>query len=226
MVARKRAKVKRKAASKKAHRKKTAKKAAKRAPKKKAAKKKPARKPAHPAKKQAAKKKAVRKSAAPTRKPAKKAANSRISAPRTLPERTLAERRSLAALKGWETRRANAALQKKRDKKTRQRQDKVFPEVKGIERDYQKTLERIEREAYERGIQAGLEQARMAEDEKRRLYLEQFKDWIESDETKIIARLRLAAEFGELDTEVWEVADDYDMDPSEIYDLFYSPGAE
>lgn len=222
MVARKRVKVKKKAASKKAHRKKTASRSSAR----------PAKKTAKKAAKKLASKKAVKQpiKKAAKKKPAvsrKKTASKPIAKKKT-PSRSNSgiSSRSAAALKGWKTRRAKERLQKKRDRETRARQLHAHPELKGIEKAYQKSIEQIEKEAYERGVEAGRKQVELSDEDKRKLFIDQFKDWVESDESVILARLKLAAEYGELDTEVWEVADEYDWDPHEVYDLYYSPEGE
>lgn len=216
--------------------------AAKKTAKKKAAKKRPiaAKKKAVKKRPIAAKKKTVK---AAKKKPIavkKKRASRALGAEATGRGHrplTLAQQR---AIKGWKTRNKKRRKKAKRQREARIRQLRAYPDIKGVARAYQKEIRRLEREAererkradieiqsaYERGQIAERERAalELSESEKRRLFLE--KQFVESDQSTILARLWLAADYGELEQEIDVVAEEFDMNISEVYDLYYSPEAQ
>ena len=160
------------------------------------------------------------------KKPAKKKPAKKITAQSLTP-------RQQAAIKGWKTRHKKARKKAKRQKEARIRQIRAYPSIKGVDKAYAKEIARLEKEAqeaFEKGRMAGIEEAEakrqleLSEAEKRRLFLE--KQFVESDQSTILSRLWLAADYGELEQEIDDVAEEFDMDVSEIYDLYYSPEAQ
>lgn len=232
MVARKRAKVKRKKAAIKKTR--SAKPAKKKATKKKAAKKKASKKVA---KKKVAKV-AIRKVAKAAKKK-KKSSGSNTS---------IRARKKKAAKKAVSSRHVRAAKKRWRDHRKREKQiaDNVkaavgrqlaaHPELAGIVDDFKKRLDAETKKAFKAGIRKGRKEtiekerakfsaayikAREELEAARSEYMHLLGDYIETDESKIMARLILANDWGELDQEAELIAEEYDWDIREVYDLFF-----
>src|SRR4030095_11782360 len=88
--------------------------------------------------------------------------------------------------------------------------------------------ETIDKERAKGRSQAYLD-ARQEMEDARKAFFEQMKereaelmaDFIETDESEMIARMILANSYGELDQEVETLAEEYDWDIRDVYDLFF-----
>lgn len=243
MVARKRAKVKRKKVAIKktpSVRKKTAK-PAKKASRKKAAKKAPI------VRKVAAKRKVTK----AVKKKKAKVSNTGITGrkkaakKKAAKKKTIANRYVRAAKKRWRD-------QRKKDKRIQEsidaaidRQVGAHPELAGVVESFQAQLDAATEKAFKAGIRKGRKQSIDKEREKysekyikareemevaRRAFFEKLKqehqdglieEWVETDESEMMARMILADKYGELEQEAESIAEEYDWDIRDVYDLFF-----
>lgn len=139
---------------------------------------------------------------------------------------------SQAASRGWVTRRRKKAQAKRAIKQAIKRQHKELP---GFSKLLDRTIEELKqrekavekREKDVSRIRANLERyidtgALEAENEKVFAKL----DFIETDESKMLARLRVAEYTGDFDEEAARLAEEYEWDIREVYTLFMSPKAD
>lgn len=171
----------------------------------------------------------------------KKSANPRIK--RKAKRKLSKQKRSQAAKKGWETRK------KKRAQREQEAQQQVIarkakaywegkrPDLRGVEKvfeevmaelrpgeEYDKSLRHVFAEAFHRSVEEQLPELRsqLAEG-----VIEEFIEegyFVESDETRIIGRLMIADEDGRFDDEARILADEFDYDVHDIYDMWHGYG--
>ena len=169
----------------------------------------------------ATKRKAAKPKAKPKSKPKarpKKKANPRIRRKaKPKPKAKSKSKRSAAAKRGWQTRRKNQL--DKAVKRGARRQRRENPELMQALDELQK--EKGRSEALRLQI-AQLEKDYVVRDALVESLI-QAGQLVESDETRIIARLRLAQIDGAFEEEVGMLADEFNMQPSEIYSLWFSP---
>lgn len=235
MVARKRAKVKRKKVAIK--------------------KTKPAKKAA---KKVSSSKKKARKKTASKSRPAKavKKKKSKVSNTSIKPGKK-AGKKAGAKKKAVSTRHVRAAKKRWRDQRKREKQIKAnisaavdrqlgaHPELAGVVEAFKQQLDAETQKAFKAGIRKGRKEtiekerakgrsqayldARQEMEDARKAFFERMRkqeaelmaDFIETDESEMLARMILANEYGELDQEVETLAEEYDWDIRDVYDLFF-----
>lgn len=168
------------------------------------------------------------------RKAAKKAAKKRAA--KKAAKKAVSSRHSRAAKKRWRDHRRREKQIKQNVKAAVERQKAARPELAGIEADFKKRLDAETKKAFQAGIRKGRKEtidkerakysaayikAREEMEEARKLYVDIMAGYIETDESKMMARMILANDYGELDQEAEALAEEYDWDIREVFDLFF-----
>jgi hypothetical protein len=139
--------------------------------------------------------------------------------------------RSDAAKRSWVTRREKKAQAQRAIKRAIRRQHRRLPgfskavdvaiaQLKEREADVtrrEKDVERL-RANLTRYIDSGALEA-----DNQKLFTKVEKSFVETDESKMLARLRVAEYAGDFDDEAGRLAEEYDWDIREVYTLFMSP---
>lgn len=239
MVARKRAKVKRKKVA--INKTKTAKKAAKKASSSKAKSKKAvARKTASKARTAKAVKKKKAKVSNTSIKTGKKAGKKAGAK-----KKAVSTRHVRAAKKRWRDHRKREKQIKANIEAAVERQLEAHPELAGVVEAFRQQLGAQTEKAYQAGIRKGRKEtiekerakgrsqayleAREQFEIERKAFFDRMKereaelmaDFVETDESEMLARMILANQYGELDQEVESLAEEYDWDVRDVYDLFF-----